>query len=60
MSCFEQYICKEESVIVGVNMFSLHKLIKPIYNGDTITMRILKNQWYKLYIVIKNIEKHTK
>ena len=59
-SRFEQYVCKEESVIVGVNMFSLHKLIKPISNGDTITMRILKNQRYKLYIIIENIEKHTK
>ena len=53
-------MCKEESVVVGVNMFSLHKLIKPITNGDTITMRILKNQRYKLYIIIENIEKHTK
>ena len=57
---FEQYTCKEESVVVGVNMFSLHKLIKPITNGDTITMRILKNQRYKLYIIIENVEKHTK
>ena len=57
---FEQYICKEDSIVVGVNMFSLHKLIKPITNGDTITMRILKNQRYKLYIIIENIDKHTK
>ena len=47
---FEQYTCREDSVVVGVNMFSLHKLIKPITNGDTIMMRILKNQRYKLYI----------
>ena len=57
---FEQYTCKEDNVVVGVNMFSLHKLIKPITNGDTITMHILKNQRYKLYIVIENVEKHTK
>ena len=57
---FEQYVCKEESIVVGVNMFSLHKLIKPITNGDTITMRILKNQRYKLYIIIENVDKHTK
>ena len=57
---FEQYVCKEDSIVVGVNMFSLHKLIKPITNGDTITMRILKNQRYKLYIIIENIDKHTK
>ena len=29
---FEQYVCKEESIVVGVNMFSLHKGIKPITN----------------------------
>ena len=57
---FKLYVCKEESIIVGVNMFSLHKLIKPITNGDTITMRILKNQRYKLYIIIENVDKHTK
>ena len=60
MARFEQYVCKEESIVVGVNMFSLHKLIKPITNGDTITMRILKNQRYKLYIIIENVDKHTK
>ena len=57
---FEQYTCREDSVDVGVNMFSLHKLIKPFTNGDTITMRILKNQRYKLYILIENLDKHTK
>ena len=37
---FEQYVCKEESIVVGVNMFSLHKLIKSITNSDTIMMWI--------------------
>ena len=59
-SRFEQYVCKEDNVVVGISMSSLHKLIKPVSNGDTITMRILKNQRYKLYIIIENIEKHTK
>jgi len=59
-SRFEQYICKEDNVVVGVSMCSLHRLVKTITNGDTVTMRILKNERYKLYIIIENIEKHTK
>ena len=59
-SRFEQYVCKEDNVVVGVSMCSLHRLVKVITNGDTVTMRILKNERYKLYIIIENIEKHTK
>lgn len=57
---FEHYICNESETIVGINMSSLHKLIKPITNGDVIVMRIHRNDRFKLHIVIENAEKHTR
>jgi proliferating cell nuclear antigen len=57
---FEHYVCTEDSFIIGVNMVSLHKLIKPISNGDVIFMRISKSDRFKLQIVIENSEKRTR
>ena len=49
---FEKYTCLDNNLVVGINMFSLHKLIKPISNGDILIMKILRNERYKLYIII--------
>uniref|UniRef100_A0A6C0JCU9 Proliferating cell nuclear antigen PCNA N-terminal domain-containing protein n=1 Tax=viral metagenome TaxID=1070528 RepID=A0A6C0JCU9_9ZZZZ len=37
---FEVYECKQEKIIIGVNMFHLFKLINTIDNDDTLTMYI--------------------
>lgn len=37
---FELYECKEEKIIIGVNMFHLFKLINSIDNDDTLTIYI--------------------
>ena len=39
-SNFEYYECKEEKIIIGVNMFHLFKLINSIDNDDTLTLYI--------------------
>jgi proliferating cell nuclear antigen len=57
---FEYYFCQEEDVIIGINMASLYKLIKPITNGDIIIMKIARNDKFRLQIVIENAEKRTR
>lgn len=57
---FEEYACIEDEVIIGINMSSLHKLIKPISNGDIVMMKIFRNDRFRLHIVIENTEKHTR
>jgi proliferating cell nuclear antigen len=42
---FEFYECKEERIIIGVNMFHLFKLINSIDNDDTLTIYIDKNDY---------------
>jgi proliferating cell nuclear antigen len=37
---FEYYDCKEEKIVIGVNMFHLFKLINTIDNDDTLTLYI--------------------
>ena len=37
---FEHYDCKEEKIVIGVNMFHLFKLINTIDNDDTLTLYI--------------------
>ena len=59
-SKFEHYTCVEDSFIIGINMVSLHKLIRPITNGDVIFMKISKTDRFKLQIVIENSEKRTR
>ena len=39
-SNFEYYECKQEKIIIGVNMFHLFKLINSIDNDDTLTLYI--------------------
>lgn len=58
-SKFEYYSCNN-TLVIGVNMNSLHKLIKPITTGDTITMYATKNNRHRLCIVIENVEKRTR
>jgi proliferating cell nuclear antigen len=53
---FEEYYCPS-SLLVGVNMMSLHKLLKTIGNNDTITMYVTKDEPDKLGIVIQNKKK---
>jgi len=42
---FESYICNEEKIIIGVNMFHLFKLINTIDNDDTLSIYIEKNDY---------------
>ena len=57
---FEYYHCTETELIVGINMLSIHKLIKPIGSCDIIVMKIFRNDRFRLHIIIENIEKHTR
>jgi len=43
---FEQYECKKDKIIIGVNMFHLFKLINSIDNDDTLTIYI-ENEDYQ-------------
>jgi proliferating cell nuclear antigen len=42
---FELYECKEEKIIIGVNMYHLFKLINSIDNNDTLTLYIEKDDY---------------
>jgi len=42
---FQEYICKKEKIIIGVNMFHLFKLINSIDNDDTLTIYIEKSDY---------------
>lgn len=53
---FENFHCPNQ-ITVGVNMISLHKLLKTISNSDIITFYILKSDEQKLGIKIENKEK---
>lgn len=53
---FENYYCSTQFTI-GVNMISLHKLLKTISNSDIITLYIEKDDVHKLGIKIENTEK---
>jgi proliferating cell nuclear antigen len=43
---FESYECKQEKIIIGVNMFHLFKLINSIDNDDTLTIYIENADYY--------------
>ena len=43
---FEHYDCKEDKIVIGVNMFHLFKLINSIDNDDTLTIYIENNDYY--------------
>jgi len=53
---FEEYYCPNP-LLIGVNMMSLHKLLKTIGNNDTLTMYVSKEDPEKLGIVIQNKKK---
>ena len=42
---FQEYVCKKEKIIIGVNMFHLFKLINSIDNDDTLTIYIEKSDY---------------
>ena len=56
---FENYICNDVFV-AGINMLSLHKILKSIKNNDIIEFNITRKESTKLNIQIVNIEKSTK
>lgn len=53
---FEEYHCPNP-LVIGVQMMSLHKLLKTIGNNDTLTMFVTKENPDKLGIVIQNKKK---
>lgn len=53
---FEEYHCPNP-LLIGVNMLSLHKLLKTIGNNDTLTMYVTKEDPDKLGIIIQNKKK---
>lgn len=53
---FEEYHCPNP-LVIGVQMMSLHKLLKTIGNNDTLTMYVAKDSPDKLGIVIQNKKK---
>ena len=44
-SKFEEYYCKYDKIIIGVNMFHLFKLINSIDNDDTLTIYIDEHEY---------------
>ena len=42
---FELYECKEEKIVIGVNMFHLFKLMNSIDNNDTLSMYVEKEDY---------------
>jgi len=54
---FEAYHCPQK-VVAGINMHSLHKLIKSVSNYDTVTWWIRHDAPYELNIRIDNKEKN--
>ena len=57
-SKFEEFYCNKE-LKVGINMTSLHKIIKSIKNNDILCLYITENENNKLCIEINNKEKKT-
>lgn len=53
---FEEYYCPSP-VLLGVNMMSLHRLLKTIGNSDMLTMYVSKEKPGKLGIVVQNKDK---
>ena len=53
---FEEFYCPNP-LLVGVNMMSLHKLLKTIGNNDTVTMYVTKENSDRLGISIQNKKK---
>ena len=53
---FEEYHCPTP-LVIGVQMMSLHKLLKTIGNNDTLSMFVTKENPDKLGIVIQNKKK---
>ena len=56
---FEKYYCKN-NLNIGVNMASLHKIIKSIKNNDILELYVLNDDVTKLNIEIENSERKTK
>ena len=54
---FERFFCPKR-VVAGVNMHSLHKLIKSVTSSDTLTVFICHAAPYELQIRIDNKEKN--
>ena len=54
---FETYVCPER-VVAGVNMHSMHKLVKSVSAYDALTLWILESDPYSLHIRIENTEKN--
>jgi len=55
---FEEFYCHED-IKIGLNMTSLHKIIKSIKNNDILSLYITENENNKLCIQINNKEKKT-
>lgn len=55
---FEEYYCPTP-LVIGVQMMSLHKLLKTIGNNDTLTMYVTKDKPDILGILIHNKNKKT-
>lgn len=53
---FESYYC-ESSIVCGICMLNLYKLIKTISNQDTLTLYISRNNNNKLGVIINNYDK---
>lgn len=55
---FEKYYC-ESKTIVGLNMTSLHKLMKTVTNNDTVKFFIEKDKPHEFGIRIENADKNS-
>lgn len=55
---FDEYICKEPKIVIGVNMLSLHRLIRTINNTDTLTLYLDRDDINRLGIKVENAERN--
>ena len=59
MESFEQYYC-DETLIVGVNLSSLYKLIKTTTSHDTVVFYVSRDEPNKLGIELQNADENKK
>jgi proliferating cell nuclear antigen len=56
---FENYVCKRNKLILGINLINLYKLMKIMGNNDTLSLKVEEDDLSSLHIIIENTEKNS-
>jgi proliferating cell nuclear antigen len=56
---FENYACRRNKLILGVNLINLYKLMKIMGNNDTLSLKVEEDDLSSLHIFIENSEKNS-